>query len=93
MKRWFGDRQLSQAHKRLQKARERLDAAEAALVVLAEQSDEDRLRSMVSDSGLDRSEATESGKHAAAARREVDELRDEIVRLEREIDDLLDRRR
>lgn len=92
MKRWFGDRQLTQVHKRLQKARQRLASAENELAMLAEQSDEDSLRSMVSDSGLDRSEATESNKHTAAARREVESLRSQVAQLQRELDDLLDRR-
>ena len=92
MKRWFGDRQLTQVHTRLQRARERLANAEAELALLMEQSDEDSLRSLVSEHGLDRAEATESSKHSAAARRQVESLRNEVAQLQREMDDLLDRR-
>ena len=92
MGRWTGDRRLKQVHRRLQKARERLAAAEAEMSVLAEQSDEDIVRSLVSDDGLDRVEANESRKHALGAEREVANLRAEIVSLERQLDELLDGR-
>jgi capsule polysaccharide export protein KpsE/RkpR len=86
------DRQLRKVHKRLQKARERLAAAEAELGVLGEQSDEDVVRALVSEGGLDRVEATESRKHSDRARREVELLRADIAALQRQLDDLLDQR-
>ncbi len=92
MKRWLADRELRQVKQRLDKARARLATVEAETSVLSEQSDEDQLRALVSEDGLSRAEAGESGKHAAAARRELSVLRNEIATLERRLDDLLDRR-
>ena len=88
----MSDRQLRKVHKRLQKARERLAAAEAEFGVLAEQSDEDVVRALVSEGGADRVEASESRKHSERARREVAALRTEITALQLQLDDLLDRR-
>ena len=88
----MSDRQLRKVHKRLQKARERLALAEAELSLLAEQSDEDVVRALVSDGGMDRAEASESRKHSERARREVEALHDEVGVLQRQLDDLLDRR-
>lgn len=65
---------------------------EAELAVLAEQSEEDALRCLVSENDLDRVEASESRKHAVAARREAETLREEIALLELQLDDLLDSR-
>ena len=92
MKRFLGDRQLKQVHKRLQRARDRLVIAETEMALLAEQSDEDVLRALVSDGGMDRAEASESRKHAEGARREVDSLRNDVAALQRQLDELLDRR-
>lgn len=89
---WLADRQLRRVQQRLTRARDRLAAAEAEAEVFSEQSEEDSLRSLVNDDGVARAEASESDKHATAARRGLAALREEIRALEQQRDELLDRR-
>ncbi|MFP5326128.1 MAG: hypothetical protein ACLGHT_01445 [Acidimicrobiia bacterium] len=92
MSSWLADRRLRRVQQRLTRARDRLAATEAEAALFSEQSEEDSLRSLVNDDGVARAEASESDKHASAARRSLAALRDEIHALERQRDELLDRR-
>jgi chromosome segregation ATPase len=89
---WLLDRRLRATQARLARARAQLDAARAELGVLAEQSDEDDLRALVSEAPFDRSEARDTSRHSSRAQRQAAALAEEVRALERRIDELLDQR-
>ena len=85
------DRSLSDAHRRLVKAREDLLVIEEQLCVLGEDADEARVRALVSDTTEAKADAAETRRHADAASRARAALVDRIKDLERLRDDLLER--
>lgn len=68
-----------------------LAVAEEQCQVLAEQADEARLRSLVSETPIAEREHREAARHADAMARHRDEVRQAISDLERTQDELLDR--
>lgn len=85
------ERRLRNLGKRLMKLREELRVADEQALHFAEVSDDTRIRSLVSETPLAGQEHREAQRTTDAMERHRNDLRDEIVRLEAEQDDLLDR--
>lgn len=91
MSRALLERRLVELSDRLKDLRRELAVADEQLQVLAEQADEARLRSLVSETPIAGQEHREAARHADAMARHRDELRGTIAELERSQDELLDR--
>jgi hypothetical protein len=85
------ERRLVEASKRLRKAREELAVADEQLRALADAADDARIRSLVSETPLAAKESNEAQRHADAMTRARDNLAVQVRRLEKEVDDLLDK--
>ncbi len=75
----------------MREARRELEVADEQLAHLANEAEEARLRSLVSETPLAEHEHREAARHADAMRRHRDTVQAEIERLERTQDELLDR--
>jgi len=84
------ERQLAAVGKRLKSLRTDLQVAEQALMQVDYEADDARLRSLVSETPLAQKEHEQARRQVDVNRRNRDELRDEIVRLEARQDALLD---
>lgn len=85
------ERKLRKVGDQLRSLREELRVLDEQVVQFAEEADEARLRSLVSETpGADR-EHRDAQRHADAMARRRTEVHHEIVRLEAVQDDLLDR--
>lgn len=91
MSRALTERRLAEVTDELRHLRDELAAVEEQLAVLADQADEARLRSLVSETPLADQELREAQKHADAMSRHREEVVAAVARLEQAQDDLLDR--
>ena len=85
------ERRLIEVGDSLKALRADLRVADEQLAHLAEEAEESRLRSLVSETPLAEREYRESKRHADAMERHRREVSAEIVRLEQAQDELLDR--
>ena len=85
------ERKLSEITDRLRALREEITVADEQLHALAEDADDARLRALVSETPLAEAEHAEAQKHADAMQGHRAKLVEELERLERAQDDLLDR--
>jgi hypothetical protein len=85
------ERRLRQVAGRLRQLREELEVSTEQLAHLADTADDARLRALVSETPISDRDHRDAERHAEAMRRHQGEVRDEIVRLEAEQDELLDR--
>jgi hypothetical protein len=85
------ERKLSQVHERLQQARAELTVVDEQLAFFADQADDARLRSLVSETPLAGQEHQEAQKHADAMARHRASVAARIAELEAAQDELLDR--
>lgn len=85
------ERRLTELADRLKQLRVDLRVAEEQLAVLADDADDARLRSLVSETPLADKEHRDTSRHADAMRRHRDDLVAEIAHLELSQDKLLDR--
>jgi hypothetical protein len=91
MSRALVERRLFETSERMRDARRELEVADEQLAHLANEAEEARLRSLVSETPLAEHEHREAARHAEAMRRHRDTVQAEIERLERTQDELLDR--
>lgn len=84
------ERRLRDVGERLKRLREELEVTDEQLLQLAEEADDARLRALVSETPSAAREHTDAAGHAEAMRRHRDAVAEEIVRLERAQDELLD---
>ena len=84
------ERQLSEVGKRLKALRTDLAVAEQALMQVDYEADEARLRSLVSETPVAQKEHEQARRQAEVNRRNRDELKEEVARLEVRQDELLD---
>jgi hypothetical protein len=91
MSRALVERRLFETSERMREARRELEVADEQLAHLANEAEEARLRSLVSETPLAEHEHREAARHAEAMRRHRDTVQAEIERLERAQDELLDR--
>jgi len=91
MSRSLVERRLSEVSARLRSLRDELAVTEEQLAFLADQADDARLRSLVSETPLAGREHEEAQRHADAMQRHRAELLESIARLEATQDELLDR--
>jgi len=85
------ERRLSQVAERLRQLRGELDVSAEQLVHLADAADDARLRALVSETPVADHDHREAERHADAMRRHRAKVEDEIAKLERDQDELLDR--
>ena len=91
MSRALLERRLIETSERLRDAQRELEVADEQLAHLANEAEEARLRSLVSETPLAEHEHREAARHAEAMGRHRDTVQAEIERLERAQDELLDR--
>jgi len=91
MSRSLVERRLSELGTRLRQLREELAVSEEQLGHLAEAADDARLRSLVSETPVADREHQDAQRHADAMHRHRADLVEQIDRLEKGQDDLLDR--
>ncbi len=91
MSRSLVERRLAELTVEMGARRRELRIADEQLAQLAEEADDARLRSLVSETPLAEREHREAKKHADAMRRHRDEVAAAIARIERTQDDLLDK--
>lgn len=91
MARSLVERRLVEVGDRLKALRADLRVADEQLAHLAEEAEETRLRSLVSETPLAEREYRDAQRHADAMERHRRELSAEIARLEQAQDELLDR--
>ncbi len=91
MARILVERRLRDVGARLRRLREELEVTDEQLGHLAEEADDARIRSLVSETPSSAREHQEAAGHADAMRRHRQDVVDEIARLERTQDELLDR--
>lgn len=84
------ERRLRDVGERLKRLREELEVTDEQLLQLAEEADDARLRALVSETPSAAREHSDAAGHAEAMRRHRDAVVDEIARLERAQDELLD---
>jgi hypothetical protein len=84
------ERRLRAVGRRLSKLREELTITDEQLGLLADITDDTRIRSLVSETPLADEEHREAERTSSAMARHRVELADSIARLEAEQDDLLD---
>jgi hypothetical protein len=85
------ERRLRQVAGRLRQLREELEVSAEQLTHLADAADDAHLRALVSEAPVSDRDRRDAERHADAMRRHEQAVRDEIVRLEAEQDELLDR--
>jgi hypothetical protein len=85
------ERRLIDVSDRLKRLRAELAVAEEQTAFFADEADDARLRSLVSETPLADAEAHETRRHAEAQQRQLDTLRRSIAELEHEQNALLDR--
>jgi hypothetical protein len=85
------ERRLRQVSSRLRKLREELEVSDEQLAHLADAAEDARLRALVSETPLAGEDHRQAERHAAAMRRHREHVLDEISKLERSQDELLDR--
>lgn len=85
------ERRLRDVGARLKRLREELEVTEEQLLQLADEADDARIRSLVSETSISAREHSEAAGHADAMRRHRQAVAEEIDRLERTQDELLDR--
>jgi len=90
MSRTLLEQRLTDVSGRLVHLRRELSIADEQLAHFADEADETRLRSLVSETPLADREHREAQRHADAMARHRERLSDEIDELERAQDDLLD---
>jgi len=91
MSRSLVERRLTEVSSRLRQLRDDLAVSDEQLAHLAETADDARLRSLVSETPLADREHHEAQRHADAMQRHRADLLENIARLERTQDELLDR--
>jgi len=91
MSRWLTERRLSDVSSRIKRLREELQVIDEQLLFLAEEADEARLRSLVSETPLADRDHHEAQKHADAMARQRADVVHTIGELEKAQDELLDR--
>jgi predicted nucleic acid-binding Zn-ribbon protein len=84
------ERRLRQVAGRLRQLREELDVTDEQLTQLAGAADDAHLRALVSETPLAGEDHRQAERHAEAMRRHRAHVLDEISRLERSQDELLD---
>lgn len=84
------ERRLRDVGERLKRLREELEVSDEQLLQLAEEADDARLRALVSETPSAAREHTDAAGHAEAMRRHREAVAEEIARLERAQDELLD---
>ncbi len=84
------ERRLTDVGDRLRAARAELAIADEQLAQLAEEAEDARLRSLVSETPLAERHSREANRHASAMQRHRQDLEARIADLERLQDDLLD---
>ncbi|MFN3217165.1 MAG: hypothetical protein ACE367_11775 [Acidimicrobiales bacterium] len=84
------ERRLIETGQRLKTLRDDLRVADEQLAHFADEADDARLRSLVSETPLADREHRSAARHADAMRRHRDEIVTEIAELERRQDELLD---
>lgn len=85
------ERRLSQVAERLRQLRDELEVSAEQLTHLVDAADDARLRSLVSETPVADHDHRQAERHAEAMRKHRAKVQDEIARLERDQDDLLDR--
>ena len=85
------ERRLSQVAGRLVQLRDELAVSTEQLAHLADAADDARLRSLVSETPVADDDRRHAERHAEAMRRHQAKVQEEIARLERSQDELLDR--
>jgi hypothetical protein len=90
MAHWLVKRRLTGITTRLRALREELHIVDEQIIYMADDADDDRLRSMVSESPLDAQTARDSGRHASAMSTRRANIVQQIAELERRQDELLD---
>src|SRR5919106_3964393 len=85
------ERRLRQVASRLQQLREELEVSGEQLDHLADAADDARLRALVSETPVADVDHRQAERHAEAMRRHRAAVLDEITKLERDQDELLDR--
>lgn len=85
------ERRLREVGSRLRQLREELQVTDEQLTNLADAADDARLRALVSETPLAGEDYRQAERHAQAMRRHRAKVVDEITRLERSQDELLDR--
>lgn len=88
---WFVKRRLTQNAARLVSLRAELAQLDEQLDIFVSDADDHEIRALVSETPGATHEATDARKHADAMRRHRRHVADEIDRLERRQDELLDR--
>jgi predicted nucleic acid-binding Zn-ribbon protein len=85
------ERRLSQVAERLRQLRDELAISAEQLTHLADAADDARLRALVSETPVADEDHRQAERHAEAMRRHRAKVEDEIAKLERDQDELLDR--
>ncbi len=85
------ERRLSELSSQLRELRRELVLVDEQFTSLADEADDARLRSLVSETPLAEREHREASRHAEAMGRHRSEVVGDIARLEQQQDDLLDR--
>jgi predicted nucleic acid-binding Zn-ribbon protein len=91
MARVLVERRLRDVGARLKRLREELVVTDEQLIQLADEADDARIRSLVSETPSSTREHSEAEGHADAMRRHRQAVAEEIASLERTQDELLDR--
>ena len=85
------ERRLTQVAGRLRQLRDELEVSAEQLAHLAAAADDARLRALVSETPVADVDHRQAERHAEAMRRHREAVLDEIAKLERSQDELLDR--
>jgi demethoxyubiquinone hydroxylase (CLK1/Coq7/Cat5 family) len=85
------ERRLSEVANQLKELRRELSVTDEQLTQLADEADDARLRSLVSETPIAEREHREAARHADAMGRHRTDVVASIARLEQQQDDLLDR--
>jgi len=85
------ERRLRSVSERLRSARDDLGVTEEQLAQLADEADDARLRSLVSETPIAEKEHRKATRHADRLRKHRDRLQAEVAALDAEQDELLDR--
>lgn len=91
MARVLVERRLRDVATRLKRLREELEVTNEQLLQLADEADDARIRALVSETPMAEHDHRESEGHAEAMRRHRAAVVEEIARLEKAQDELLDR--
>lgn len=89
--RWLVERRLTDVQRRLRRAREELGELDAQARFLADEADDARIRSLVSETPLAERDHRESQRHADAMEGARRSLVHKVAELEAERDRLLER--